>query len=181
MWIAIRCTFFVLLAISARLFFQKWRRLHREMDELRASEEGFRLLFDSIHDYALCFLDADGRVASWNAGGQRLLGYPAADILGRHLCCLYTDAAVDAGELTRDLQQTRTTGRCERRDWHLRRNGSRVRMHTVMTSIRDGEGHLLGYAIAMRELIPALTAQSLVGLSDDQRAGLASDLGASAN
>jgi len=154
-------------------------RLARELeiarmgqDQVRGNEEKLRLLVDSVGDYALCLLDADGRVANWNSGAERLLGYPPDDIVGRHVCCLYADAAVEAGEPIQELELAQAVGRCERRDWKLRRDGTRLRTHMVLTAIHDGHGQLRGYAIVMRELIVAPSPRSLTGLLDEHRHGL---------
>jgi len=143
-----------------------------ELNQIRGSEERLRLLVDSVRDYALCLLDADGRVASWNAGAEQMFGYRRDDIIGRHFCCLYTDAAVKAGEPIQELELAQAVGRCERRDWHLRRDGTRLRAHLIFSAIHDDGDRLRGYAIVIRELIAAPTPRSLTGLMDEQRRGL---------
>jgi PAS domain S-box-containing protein len=151
------------------------REIEREREiheRVRGSEEKLRLLVDSVHDYALCLLDADGHIAGWNSGAERMFGYRRDDITGRHICCLYTDAATLAGEPLQELELAQAAGRCERREWQLRRDGSRLRTHMVLTAIHDGAGQLRGYAVVLRELIPAATAQSLTGLLDEHRRGL---------
>jgi PAS domain S-box-containing protein len=154
-------------------------RLGRESDsnradaeQVRGGEERLRVLVDSIRDYALCLLDADGRVVSWNTGAEQMFGYRRDDIIGRHFCCLYTDAAVKAGEPSQELELAQAVGRCERRDWHLRHDGGRLRAHLIFTAIHDDGGQLRGYSIVIRELIVDPTPRSLTGLMDEQRRGL---------
>ena len=144
-------------------------RLGLQLDQLRPSEEKLRLLVDSTNDYALCLLDADGRVATWNSGAERLFGYARTDMIGRHLCCLYSDAAVAAGEPIRELDLAAASGRCERRDWQLRRNGSRLRGHTIFTAIHDPSGELRGYSVITRELPPLAPSAPQTGLPDEHR------------
>jgi PAS domain S-box-containing protein len=174
MWMLLFSSFAaaLLAAVAGRSLVTRNRRLQADLDRVRGNEEKLRLLVDSVHDYALCLLDCDGRIASWNSGAERLLGYGRDDILGRHVCCLYTDAAVAAGEPTQELELAQATGRCERRDWHLRRNGARLRLHIILTAIHDTRGQLRGYAVVMRELIPAEAPHSLTGLLDEHRRGL---------
>ena len=70
----------------------------RQEEELRASEERFRLLVDSVRDYAIFMLDPDGRVRSWNAGAQALKGYAAGEIIGQHFSRFYTPQDQLAGK-----------------------------------------------------------------------------------
>jgi PAS domain-containing protein len=96
MWMTILlCAVAIAAVPTVYSFRKKYRRLRLELDQLRASEEKLRLLVDAVLDYTLCLLDADGRVMSWNPGGERMFGYRRDDIIGRHICCLYTDAAME--------------------------------------------------------------------------------------
>jgi PAS domain S-box-containing protein len=159
-------------AVIVRPLIKKMSGLQLELNQIRGSEEKLRLLVDSVQDYALCLLDADGHVADWNSGAQRLLGYRRDDIIGRHICCVYTDAATQAGEPIAELELAQAVGRCERHDWQMRRDGTRLRAHMILTAIHDGGGQLRGYAVVLRELATAPTARSLTGLTDEHRRGL---------
>ena len=117
---------------------------------LLESERRFRLMVDSVVDYAIFMLDADGRVASWNAGAERILGYPADEIVGQGLMCFYPDA--EAGKAQRELEAARVAGRFEEEGWRRRKDGSVFRAHVVVTAVRDEGGALLGFAKVTRDL-----------------------------
>src|SRR5438093_8299496 len=56
-------------------------------EELRRSEERFRLMVDTVGDYAIFMLDPEGRVTTWNAGAERIKGYRPEEIVGKHFSC----------------------------------------------------------------------------------------------
>jgi PAS domain S-box-containing protein len=124
---------------------------------LRRSEEGLRLLVASVEDHAIFMLDAEGRVASWNAGAERIKGYRAAEILGRHLSTFYTPEDVADGRPARLLAAATAQGHVEDEGWRVRKDGSRFWANAVITAIRaddgagDGDGSLLGFAKVTRD------------------------------
>jgi PAS domain S-box-containing protein len=105
-----------------------------------------RLLVDSIEDYAIVTLDADGRVTSWNRGAARILGYGEAEVLGRHHSLFYPEACIQRGDPERDLETAAFGGRSETEGWRLGRDGKRFLARTVITTIRDDEDGLIGFA-----------------------------------
>src|ERR1700685_3409894 len=94
-------------------------------EELSDRDELFRLLVDGVKDYAIFALDTAGRVAVWNAGAERLKGYTADEICGKHVSCLYVEEARASGKPDSELQIARQTGRFEEQGWRVRKNGSR--------------------------------------------------------
>jgi PAS domain S-box-containing protein len=123
------------------------------------SEEGFSLLVDGVQDYGIVMLDARGCVASWNKGAERLNGYEAAEIMGRHYSrfCLPEDAA--AGRTERDLQVAAVEGRMEAECWRARKDGSRFIANVVITALRDDSGQLRGFAEIARDITVSKTAE----------------------
>jgi PAS domain S-box-containing protein len=117
---------------------------------LAESERRFRLMVDSVVDYAIFMLDAEGRVASWNAGAERILGYQADEIIGQGLAGLYPDA--EAGKARRELEVASVAGRFEEEGWRRRKDGSVFRAHVVVTAVHDEGGALLGFAKVTRDL-----------------------------
>jgi diguanylate cyclase (GGDEF)-like protein/PAS domain S-box-containing protein len=110
------------------------------------------LLVDEAQDYAILTLDSGGRVASWNRGAQRIKGYSAAQILGRHFSVFY-EQSDRAAELPRwMLAQAREQGRVEHEGWRVRRDGSRFWANVVLTALRDPDGTLRGYGKVTRDL-----------------------------
>jgi PAS domain S-box-containing protein len=120
--------------------------------ELRRSEERFRLLVQSVTDYAIYMLDADGRVSSWNAGAQRFKGYTAEEIMGEHFSRFYTDEDREAGIPRIALETAKREGRFEAEGWRLRKDGSRFWASVIIDPIRTDDGELLGFAKVTRDL-----------------------------
>jgi PAS domain S-box-containing protein len=112
----------------------------------------YKLLVEQAKDYALFLLDRDGRIMSWNAGAQRLKGYAAEDIIGRHFSTFYTREAIDSGWPQHELKVATAEGRFEDEGWRVRRDGSRFWANVVITALRDEEGRLLAFSKITRDL-----------------------------
>jgi PAS domain S-box-containing protein len=121
-------------------------------EELRVSEERFRLLVQSVTDYAIYMLDAEGHVSSWNAGAARFKGYAADEIIGRHFSSFYTDEDRDARVPERALETARREGRFEAEGWRVRKDGSRFWASVIIDPIRNDVGDLIGFAKVTRDL-----------------------------
>ena len=121
-------------------------------EALRQSEERFRLLVESVRDYAIFMLDREGRVTSWNAGAERIHGYEAQEIVGQPLAAFYPQEAVDKKWPEQELAMAREHGRFEEEGPRRRKDGSTFWASVVLTPIYDREGLLLGYAKATRDL-----------------------------
>lgn len=126
-------------------------RKHAE-DKLRWTEESFRLMVESVSDYAIVMLDPDGFIASWNTGAQRIMGFQADEIVGRHFATFYPEDAVAGGTPQRDLEQAASSGRLEVEGWRVRKDGSLFWANIVCTAIRDQSGNLRGFAQLTRDL-----------------------------
>jgi len=124
----------------------------RAEELLRASEERFHLMVKHVEDYAIFMLDAEGRVATWNAGAERIKGYRADEIIGRHFACFYTPDDVRAGKPERLLQEAVSRGRCEDEAWRVRKDGSAFWANAVITALRDPHGTLLGFTKVTRDI-----------------------------
>ena len=118
--------------------------------EIVAVEENFRLLVESIQDYAVFMIDPDGRVATWNPGAERLKGYRAHEIVGQHLATFYP--VEDQAKASRMLETAAATGRATDEGWRVRKDGARFWAEAVLTAIRDRNGRLLGFAKVTRDL-----------------------------
>ncbi|NPC57755.1 PAS domain-containing hybrid sensor histidine kinase/response regulator [Caenimonas soli] len=126
------------------------RRAHEE--QLRASEERFRLLVESVRDYAIFMLDPDGIVRSWNAGAQATKGYTADEIIGRHFSAFYTPEDRESGKPARGLRTAIADGRMEDEGWRVRKDGSVFWADVVITAIRGRTGELIGFAKVTRDM-----------------------------
>src|SRR2546422_826156 len=119
---------------------------------LGESERRFRLMVESVIDYAIFMLDSDGRVASWNAGAQRILGYSADEIVGQSLSQFYSREELERGEPRVELEVAKAEGRFEQEGWRVRKDGSTFWANVVVTAVRDDTGKLLGFAEVTRDL-----------------------------
>jgi PAS domain S-box-containing protein len=135
-------------------------------EALRESERRFRLLVDSVAEYAIYMLDTEGRVTNWNSGAQRIKGYAAGEIIGEHFSRFYTPEDREAGLPQRALQQAAAVGKFEAEGWRVRKDGSRFWASVMVHPIRDENGHLLGYAKVTRDITGRREAQRAL---DDAR------------
>ncbi|WP_257449184.1 PAS domain S-box protein [Archangium lipolyticum] len=117
-----------------------------------ASEERFRLLVEEVEDYAIIMLDPEGRVASWNAGAERINGYEAREVLGRHVSVFYTPEDVASGEPCGHIQAAATQGHCRAEGLRVRKDGQRFWADTVITALRDEHGVLRGFSDVTRDV-----------------------------
>ena len=131
----------------------------RAEDQLRTSEERFRVLIQSVQDYGIFMLDPDGRVASWNEGARRIKGYEAEEILGRHFSVFYPAAARESGFPEHELEVARAVGRFEDEGWRVRKDGTQFWANVVITALFGDDGSLLGFAKVMRDLTERRAAQ----------------------
>ncbi|HWK67789.1 MAG TPA: PAS domain S-box protein [Rhizobiaceae bacterium] len=126
---------------------------------LKRSEEQFRLLIQSVTDYAIYMLDADGRVASWNMGAKRITGYSAEEIIGQHFSLFYTEEERQRGEPQRALEVAAKEGRFEKEGRRLRKDGTHFWANAVLDAIRDDRGELIGFAKITRDITERKEAQ----------------------
>ena len=120
-------------------------------DKLRWAEESFRLMVESVTDYAIVMLDPEGRVVSWNAGAERIQGYHAEEIVGQHFSRFYLVEDVSNGKVQSDLEAVIANGRFEDEGWRVRRDGSTFWANVIYTAIRDQFGNLRGFAKLTRD------------------------------
>ena len=116
------------------------------------ADEQFRLLVSSITDYAIYLLDQAGRVASWNAGAERIKGYRAGEVLGRHYSVFHPLEDRAAGRPEENLAIALREGRYEGQGWRLRKDGSRFWAEVTITPLHDAGGALKGYAKVTRDM-----------------------------
>ncbi|PYQ26935.1 MAG: hybrid sensor histidine kinase/response regulator [Acidobacteria bacterium] len=125
---------------------------HREAEErLRQSEEMFRLLVQSVKDYAIFMLDPGGNIATWNEGARRLKGYERDEIVGRHFSIFYPEADVRNGKPGWELEEAIKNGSVEDEGWRVRKNGTRFWANVVITAVFDEHRQLRGFAKVTRD------------------------------
>ena len=121
-------------------------------EALRDSEEKYRILLDGVQDYAIFMLDPQGRVASWNAGAERIKGFKAEEIIGQNFSRFYLQKDIDQGKPEKELQVAATSGRSEIEHWRVRKDGSLFWANVVITAARNSSGSLLGFSEISRDI-----------------------------
>lgn len=121
-------------------------------DALHSSEERFRFLVDSVQDYGIYMLDVDGQVKSWNSGAERIKGYRADEIIGQNFSKFYTEGDRASGEPARALATALRQGVYSAEGWRVRKNGDRFWASVVVTTVRNREGLVIGFAKITRDL-----------------------------
>jgi PAS domain S-box-containing protein len=128
-------------------------------DSVVAAERLYSLLVSSVRDYAIFALDASGHIISWNAGAERIKGYTAEEIIGRHFSVFYPPEDVAAGKTVWELEVAVRDGRVEDEGWRVRKDGTRFWANVVITALRGDEGELVGFAKVTRDLTERRTAE----------------------
>jgi PAS domain S-box-containing protein len=121
-------------------------------DELRKSEQQFRLLVHGVTDYAIYLLSPAGEITSWNAGAARIKGYQQHEIIGQHFSRFYTEEDRAKGVPALTLALSARDGRAELEGWRVRKNGTRFWANVVVDAIRDESGTLIGFAKVTRDI-----------------------------
>ena len=123
------------------------------------TDDPFKLLIQSIVDYAIYMLDPTGVVTSWNAGAERIKGFQTEEIVGQHFSAFYTEEDRKAGKPQRVLDTARKEGKYEGEGWRVRKDGSRFWASVVIDRINDEDGNLVGFAKITRDMTEKRDAQ----------------------
>jgi PAS domain S-box-containing protein len=121
-------------------------------EKTRISEERYRELVDSVKDYGIFLVDAQGCILSWNRGAERLTGYAAPEALGRHISIFYPAEINEQGKSKRELDIARELGKFEEEGWRLRKDQSRFYATVIITPIHDSQGRVQSYSIITRDI-----------------------------
>jgi PAS domain S-box-containing protein len=119
---------------------------------LRESEERFRLLVTGAQDYAIFMLDVTGRIITWNLGAQRIKGYSAEEIIGKHFSIFYPIEDIQNGKPAMELEVAARVGRYQEEGWRLHKNGSRFWANVLITALFDQSGKLRGFGKVTRDI-----------------------------
>ena len=134
----------------------------------RAIDDPFELLVRSIVDYAIYMLDPEGHVSSWNAGAERIKGFTAEEVVGKHFSMFYAVEDRGGGVPAKVLETARREGRFEGEGWRVRKDGSRFWASVVVDAIRDEQGELVGFAKITRDMTEKREAQLRLEESREQ-------------
>lgn len=129
---------------------RNYQRLRQSQESLRQSEERYRLLVEGVTDYAIFMLDTSGHIISWNIGAERILGYQEAEVIGQPFSRIFTPEAIQTGLPEQVLRQAVAEGFSRENRWHVRKDGSHLWSHCVVTALQDGS--LRGFAKIMQDI-----------------------------
>jgi osomolarity two-component system, sensor histidine kinase TcsA len=148
----------------------------------------FRYLVQSLSDHAVCSLDLTGTITSWNQGAERINGYKAEEIVGKHFSTLQTQESFAEEQAKFELEQALKNGSYEEQYWRVKKDGARFWANVVMTAIYDDENNLLGFANITRDFTQKKLAEDkanaarialMANLTHDIRTPLSGILGLS--
>jgi PAS domain S-box-containing protein len=121
--------------------------------------ERFQLLVDAVVGYAICMIDAEGFVTTWNSGAERIDGYRAVEIIGQHFSRFFTSEERASGLPDKILERTRAEGHCEVEGWRVRKDGSRYWANSTIQAVHDPAGRFVSFANITRDVTEKAAAQ----------------------
>ena len=142
---------------------------------LRKSEEMFRIQVESVKDYAIFTLDSQGNVLNWNAGAERLKGYRAEEIIGKHFSCFFTEKDRNAGAPEDALRKAADQGQFTEECWRIRNDGSGFWSDVVITALRDERGNLWGFSTVAHDITNRKKAEEALSFSEARYRALFTD------
>jgi len=150
------------IVIAAHVMHRRQQRLLVTAQKLAESDEIYRRLVEGVKDYAMIILDPEGRVQTWNAGAELIMGYRKEEIVGRHYSTFFPAEDLAADKPTHTLHAAAENGAHSEEGWRVRKDGSRFWASALTTALRDASGHLRGFAKITRDL-------TLHKLAEEQR------------
>ena len=128
----------------------------------------YQLLVESVRDYAIFALDPSGNIVSWNAGAERIKGYSAAEVVGRHFSIFYRAEDIAVGKPAAEIESATRHGRVEDEGWRLRKDGSQFWASVVLTALRDSRQELVGFAKVTRDLTERRRVEERLRASEER-------------
>ena len=129
---------------------------------LHIDQESYRLLVESVRDYAIFMIDEHGYILSWNKGAEFIKGYSAEEILGKHISVFYTAEQIKRNAPQNNLQAAKKLGRFEEENWRVRKNGTVFWADVVFTAMKDPNGKLIGFGKVTRDMSAKKTAEEKI-------------------
>lgn len=134
--------------------------------------EGLLQLFMASLPGAVTLLDADGKVLTWSSGARSITGYEAEEIQGRNFSCLYTQDDIAAGKPAASLKRALAEGRQEETGLRVRKDGTELKVHTMLMPLHDSKKQLMGFSSLMRDtrtdLVPLRSGETILVVDDDE-------------
>jgi PAS domain S-box-containing protein len=147
---------------SRHLVSEATRELENEKRGAKEEARRFRLLVESVKDYAIFILDPTGHVATWNPGAERIKGYTRPEIIGKHFSVFYPPEVAGSGKCDEELVIAAREGRFEEEGWRVRKDGSRFWASVTITALREPSGTLVGFAKVTRDLTERVKNESIL-------------------
>jgi two-component system, cell cycle sensor histidine kinase and response regulator CckA len=135
---------------------------------LLESERRFRLLVESVGDYAIYMLDAEGRIASWNSGAEKIKGYKGSEVVGKPFSLMFTEEDRARGVPERSLKEATDEGSIHRVSLRPRSDGSQFMAETSITAITDEHQKLEGFSVVIHDVTERLESEKALKKSEDQ-------------
>jgi PAS domain S-box-containing protein len=132
----------------------------RTLRDLGEGIDQFRMLVDGVPDYALYLINPQGQVATWNSGAQRIKGYTAEEIIGKPFSTFFLPEDIATGMPNEILERARKEGRAEHEGWRVRKDGSKLWVHAVVTALHDKSGKLVGFSKITRDVTEKMKQQT---------------------
>ena len=140
----------------------------QHQDTLRQTKERFRLLVESVKDYAIFMLDPSGHIISWNLGASRIQGYVANEIIGQHFSCFYTHEDIESEKPKRELQIATVQEQFDEQGWRVRRDGSKFWANVAIAALRDETGNLKGFSQVVCDLTERKQSEESLRQSEER-------------
>jgi two-component system, sensor histidine kinase and response regulator len=140
----------------------------RQEDEQRERDEHFRSLIEDVKGYAVYMIDRAGYIISWNIGAERLTGYRADEVLGKHFSIFHTNEDLNSDYPKRELAIASTEGRFEDESWRIRKNGTRFWASIIVTALRDETGKLYGFSRLIHDITEQKIIEAKLRMSESQ-------------
>ena len=128
---------------------------------MHETEEQFRLLVNSVEEYAIYMLDPLGNVATWNSGAEKIKQYSASEIIGKNFSCFYTTEEVAAGKPQRNLDEAKRSGHHREQGLRVRKDGSIFHADVVLNVLRDQAGNVRGYSKVTRDITDQIRSREM--------------------
>jgi PAS domain S-box-containing protein len=134
----------------------------------RESDARLELMMESVEDYAIMMLDAEGHIEMWNPGAERVFGYTAQEVTGQYFAIIFTPEDRRREMPVKEMETARDKGRAADERWHVRKDGTRFYVSGVLTPLRDADGAVTGYVKIARDLTEQQRAEEELRRANDE-------------
>lgn len=142
----------LIVSILSQFMHNALKKLEIKNMDIQRSEEQYRLVVETVKDYAIYTLDPDGYITSWNEGAQRIKGYTAEEVIGKHFSMFYTPESIERGDPWKALRIATAKGRYEEEGYKIKKGGQTFWADVILTPLRDDEGKLQGFSQITRDM-----------------------------